>query len=166
MSPDCSSKVIFDKHRLLQWEKQQHWITSKIKWKNQRLLTPQSKPFIVCGVAHWKKQQQQQFPRTCVLQKKQWCHEPASMLGLTFPHCKIQKKCPSQKRIPRKMVNWTHDTKEKKSLVGLSEFVLLNTGSRTSCRREFSCILLTINSQYLKPVNAVFNWWKLFCVER
>ena len=88
------------------------------------------------------------------------------MLGLTFPHCKIQKKCPSQKRIPTKMVNWTHVTKEKKSLVGLSEFVLLNTGSRTSCRREFSCILLTINSQYLKPVNAVFDWWKLFCVER
>ena len=44
--------------------------------------------------------------------------------------------------------------------------VVLNTGSRTSCRREMSCILLTIKSQDLKPVNAVFSWWKLFCVER
>ena len=56
--------------------------------------------------------------------------------------------------------------RERESLVGLSDFVLLNTGSRTSCRREISCILLTINSQDLKPVNAVLNWWKLFCVER
>ena len=49
---------------------------------------------------------------------------------------------------------------------GLPEslIVVAYAGSRASCKRGISCILLTINFQGLEPVN-VEHWWKVSALE-
>ena len=108
---------------------------------------------------------------------KQWCQEPASMLGLTFPTIQDSKKdtdmspaeAASDKNGELEACHKKCDVRREHGenwFVGfLSKFGLLNRGSRTSCRRKFSCILFTINFQGLKPVNSMFNWWKMFALK-